>query len=377
MTNGADRHAEHYRVRDEDLLVGLRRELLGPAEDADKDERNEILTQDTPVDRYPTGVLYPGSADTGATEARKEEAAEQDGLDAAPVLTRDSVEESGAERDPGRPGDRRPSSMGLTFAVDPKTSKRIVVSSRAAAYRPTDAEGRPVEARRAEARTLSAQREHWRREELDLPDYTIDVTVPGSGVRARLHADRKVDLHAIVRRADPRGMVSVTVTLINAEQVGKYDLKDAFSLFQCGLRVRAADGSTAFVERSARTASHDPEIAMSRLLHRHAPTFAVGHGCSAEWDWTPSPIGVTDTNEGGVPEVRSQFVPSVEVLLTDSNPEIDSSALSMLGLAEKPDTEILAALENLASGYERWIDRKRDEAAAWPARTTRSPRRSR
>ncbi|MFF1438310.1 helicase-related protein [Streptomyces sp. NPDC058295] len=365
MTNGADGHAEHYRVRDEDLLVGLRRELLGPAEDADKDDRDEILTQDTPIDRYPTGVLYPGSADKGAAEARKEEADEQDGLDAAPVLTRDSAEESGAERDPGRPGDRRPSSMGLTFAVDPTISGTITVSTRAAAYRPTDADGRPVEARRAEARTLSAQREHWQREELDLPDHTIDVTVPGSGVRARLHTDRKLDLHAIVRRPDPRsGTVSVTVTLINAEQVGKYDLKDAFSLFQCGLRVRAANGSTAFVERSARTTSHDPEIATSRLLHRHAPTFAVGHGCSAEWDWTPPPIGVTDTTEGGIPEVRSQFVPSVEVLLTDSNPEIDNSALSMLGLAEKPDAEVLAALENLASGYERWIDRKRTEAEA-------------
>ncbi|MGW2044240.1 helicase-related protein [Streptomyces sp. NPDC001858] len=365
MTNGAYGHSEHYRVRDEDLLVGLRRELLGPAEDADKDDREEILTQDTPIDRYPTGVLYPGSADKGAAEARNEEAAEQDGLDTPPVLTRDSVEESGAERDPGRPGDRRPSSMGLTFAVDPDISGTIVVSTRAAAYRPTDTDGRPIEARRAEARTLSAQREHWRREELDLPDHTIDVTVPGSGVRARLHTDRKLDLHAIVRRPDPRsGAVSVTVTLINAEQVGKYDLKDAFSLFQCGLRVRAADGSTAFVERSARTTSHDPEVATSRLLHRHAPTFAVGHGCSAEWEWTPSPIGVTDTHEGGVPEVRSQFVPSVEVLLTDSNPEIDSSTLSMLGLAEKPDAEILAALEGLASGYERWIDRKRAEAEA-------------
>ncbi|MFG2571126.1 helicase-related protein [Streptomyces sp. NPDC048481] len=368
MTDGANGHAEHYRVRDEDLLVGLRRELLGPAEDADKDDRDEVLTQDTPIDRYLTGVLYPGSADKAEAEARKEEAAEHDGLDTSPMLSRDSVEESGAERDPGGPGDRRPSSMGLTFAVDPAISGTIVVSTRAAAYRPTDADGRPVEARRAEARTLSAQHEHWRREELALPDHTIDVTVPGSGVRTRLHTDRKIDLHAIVRRPDAlTGNVSVTVTLINSEQVGKYDLKDAFSLFQCGLRVRAADGSTAFVERPARTASHDPEIAMSRLLHRHAPTFAVGHGCSAEWDWTPSPIGVTDTNDdgsGGVCEVRSQFVPSVEVLLTDSNPESDSPALSMLRLAEDPDAEILAALENLASGYERWIDRKRNEAEA-------------
>ncbi|MET9099861.1 helicase-related protein [Streptomyces antibioticus] len=363
MTQVAGRHSEHYRVRDEELLVGLRRELLGPAADAEPEDRDEVLTEDTPIDRYLTGVLYPGTADRAAVEARKEEAAEQDGLDAAPELTRDDNEESGAERDPGRSGDRRPSSVGLTFAVRPGTES-IVVSARAAVYRPTDANGRPVEPRRAEARTVSAQDEHWRREELGLPDHTIDLTVPGSGVQARLHEEKKVDLHVIVRRPDPlTGTVSVTVTLINAEKVGRWDLKDAFTLFQCGLTVRAVDGSTVFVERSAPAAAHDPEIATSRLLHRHAPTFAVGHGCSAEWDWAPSPIGVHDLEPPAVVEVRSQFVPSVEVLLTDSNPEIDSSSLAMLGLAEKPDTEVLTALEDLASGYELWIDRKEGEAA--------------
>ncbi|WP_328555330.1 helicase-related protein [Streptomyces sp. NBC_00358] len=365
MTQTSSRHSEHYRVRDEELLTGLRRELLGPAEDAEPDDRDEVLAQDAPIDRYLTGVLYPGTADRAAAETRQEEAAEQDGLDTAPVLTRDDIEESGTERDPGRSRDRRPSSMGLTFAVHPGINEAIVVSARAAVYRPTDADGKPVEPRRAEARTMSDQQEHWHREELDLPDRTIDVTVPGSGVQARLHAEKKVDLHVIVRHPDPvTGTVSVTVTLINAEKVGKWDLKDAFSLFQCGLRVRGADGSTVFVERSAPTAAHDPEIATSRLLHRHAPTFAVGHGCSAEWDWTPPPIGVTDTIPPAVPEVRSQFVPSVDVLLTDSNPEIDDSALSMLGLAERPDAEVLAALDNLASGYEQWIDRKASEAEA-------------
>ncbi|MFJ4691970.1 helicase-related protein [Streptomyces sp. NPDC088766] len=363
MTHVAGRHSEHYRVRDEELLVGLRRELLGPAEDAAPDDRAEVLTQDAPIDRYLTGVLYPRAADEGAEERKKEEAAEQDGLDAAPLLTRDDVEESGTEQELGRARDRRPSSMGLTFAVDPAISGTIVVSARAAVYRPTDADGNPVEPRRAEARTVSDQQEHWRRVELDLPEHRIDVTTPDGDGRESLHDG--VGLRVTVRRRNPiTGAVTITVTLVNEHRVGKYDLQDAFSLFQCGLTVRAADGSTAFVERTAPGATHDPEIATSRLLHRHAPTFAVGHGCSAEWDWTPSPIGVSDTVPAAVPEIRSQFVPSVEVLLTDSNPEIDSSALSMLELAEKPDAEVLAALEELATGYERWIDRKAAEAEA-------------
>jgi hypothetical protein len=358
MTHVAGRHSEHYRVRDEELLAGLRRELFGPTEESAPEDRAEVLPHDAPIDRYLTGVLYPRAS----RERRAENAAEQDGLDAAPVLTREDAEEAGTAQEAGVSGDKRPSSMGLTFAVDPGISDTIVVSTRAAVYEPTDADGNPVPARRAEARTVAEQRERWRRKELQLPEKTIDVTAPTPGELIDLVPD-KVALHVIVRRPDPiTGTVTVTVTLINRQKVGERDLQDAFALFQCGLTVWAADGSSAFVERPAPDAAHDPEIATSRLLHRHAPTFAIGHGCAAAWDWVPSPIGVTDSVQAAVPEVRSEFVPSVEVLLTDSNPEIDSSSLSMLGLAEKPDTDVLAALEGLATGYEDWIARKSAEA---------------
>ncbi|MGW6485848.1 helicase-related protein [Streptomyces sp. NPDC055056] len=374
MTYEEGRHTEHYRVRDEELLVGLRRELLGPGADAEPGDREEVLTQDAPIDRYLAGVLYPRAADKAAQERKDEDHAELDGLDVAPRLSRDDIEESGAAQEVGASSDRRPSSMGLTFAIDPTICDTIVVSARAAVYEPTDANGTPIPARRAEARTTADQRERWRRRELDLPDHSFVVTEPARGKPIVLTPEAA--LHVIVRRPDRKtGTVTVTVTLINAQKVGERDLQDAFSLFQCGLTVRAADGSTVFVERSAPAAAHDPEIATSRLLHRHAPTFAVGHGCAAEWDWTPSPIGVTDMVPAAVPEVRSEFVPTVEVLLTDSNPEIDSSALSMLGLAEKADAEILAALEELATGYERWIDRKDSEAEALAGKAHAGPAR--
>ncbi|MFF3318133.1 helicase-related protein [Streptomyces sp. NPDC003035] len=363
MNDTENRHAEHYRVRDEELLLGLRRELLGPAPDASPEDRAEVLSRDAPIDRYLTGVLYPRSADDEAEQRMLEDEAEHDGPDLTPLRTRDNTEESGTAQEVGSARARRPSSMGLTFAIDPTISDSVVVRARAAAYRPMDADGNPVPARRAEARTTSDQQEHWRREELTLPDTPVDVTTPAPDLRFEL-ADG-VALRVNVRRPDARlGTVTVTVTLVNTHKVGERELQDAFSLFQCGLVVRAADGSSAFVERPAPDVAHDPEVATSRLLHRHAPTFAVGHGCAAEWDWTPPPIGMSDSVWAGVSEVRSEFVPTVEVLLTDSNPEIDSSALSMLGLAERPDSEVVAALEALAAGYERWIDRKLAEAEA-------------
>ncbi|MQY15797.1 hypothetical protein SRB5_59880 [Streptomyces sp. RB5] len=358
----AQQHAEHYRVRDEEILVGLRRELLGPEPDAEPEDRDEVLSQDAPIDRYPTGVLYPRPAGAQAAARLREDDAEHEGLDVAPVRTRDDIEESGTAQELGVASARRPSSMGLTFAVDPAISGEITVVARAAVYRPTDAEGRLVPARRAEARTTLDQQEHWRREVLVLPETTLDVATPDPNVRVDLAEG--VALRANVRPPDPAGgTVAVTVTLVNTHKVGERELQDAFSLFQCGLVVRAANGATAFVERPAPDTADDLDVGTSRLLHRHAPTFAVGHGCAAEWDWTPAPIGMTDARRAGVTEVRSAFVPSVEVLLTDSNPDIDSSSLSMLGLAENSDATILATLRELAAGYERWIERKEDEAA--------------
>ncbi|MER5962424.1 helicase-related protein [Streptomyces sp. NPDC002057] len=362
MTHVEGRHDEHYRVRDEELLVGLRRELLGPSTEAAPDDRDEVLVQDAPIDRYLTGVLYPRSANPAAEERIREDEEEQDGADRVPMRSRDDVEESGPTDEIGAAGSRRPSSMGLTFAVDPAISDAIVIRARAAVYEANDSEGRPVPARRAEARTTSDQQEQWRRKVLVLPETWVDVTSPDPALRVEL--GHGAALRVNVRRPDVTGAVTVTVTLVNTQRIGEYDLQDASSFFQCGLTVRATNGSSAFVERPAPVAAHDPEVATSRLLHRHAPTFAVGHGCAAEWDWTPPPIGMTDSRRAAVTEVRSEFVPTVDVLLTDSNPEIDSSALSMLGLADSSDTDVLDALKALAAGYEHWITRKEAEASA-------------
>ncbi|MEV7185613.1 helicase-related protein [Kitasatospora sp. NPDC093102] len=363
MTIHAGRHAEHYRVR-EDLVSRLRRELLGPDVDASPEDRAEVLDQDAPITRYPVGVLYPRPANAEAGARLLEDVAEHEGLDEEAVTRADSLDESGTAAERPGSGDRRPASVGLTFAVDLAVCQEIVVSARAAVYEPEDAEGLKVSARRSEARTTSDQRERWRRLELDLPDTTVAVRHPGRGASRDL-VDGTARLEVHVRRPSPEtGTVTVTVTLVNIQKVGERELQDAFALFQTGLTVRAANGSSAFVERPTALSAVDAELETSRLLHRHAPTFAAGHGCAAVWDWTPPPVGLTDVVRAGVAEVRTDFVPTHEVLLTDSNPTIDADTLTMLGLAEAGDREVIAALEGLAAGYARWIERKRDEASA-------------
>ncbi len=346
----------HYTLRDQ-LLEALRTDLLGPV-----GGEHEILKDDAPITVYPVGVLFPQSEDDEARAEISDAASEADGQDETPFTARRDSEEPSPDLGVALANTRRPSSMGLTFAVDPATSGSIVLTVRAATYAPEDAEGNPISARRTEVRSTEEQREHWRRVALHLDPVTVDVTVPHAHEPVTLHPG--LELRVVARPATgPHGTVTVTATVVNSLRVGRFDLRDAHCFYQPVLEVTAPDGCPApFVERPAALGAVDKEQALSRLLHRHAPSFATGHGCAARWDWTPPPIGASGRERAAVAAVRTEFVPSHEVLLTDSNPEIDDRALTMQGLGTAPDVEIIAALRGLLVGYEAWIGAQAAEA---------------
>jgi hypothetical protein len=64
-----------------------------------------------------------------------------------------------------------------------------------------------------------------------------------------------------------------------------------------------------------------------------------------------------------VPFVRTEFIPTHEVLLTESNPDIDDEALGMHGLGHGTRDEAVATLSRLLDGYEKWITARKKEAA--------------
>ncbi|MGW2216997.1 helicase-related protein [Nonomuraea sp. NPDC001684] len=340
-------HTEHYRFRGE-LVESLRRDLLGPI---DGDE--EVLV-DAPVTTYATGILFPVDE-------------EQDFA----VLAEADVDLSGASMSVDEVPDtgvsmanmQTPSSMGLTFAVDPKASPTIRVTVRAAVYDPIDTHGNLVQAKRAARRTTDEQELRWRRRPLDLPEVTVAVATPDQITEVLAPG---VELRLRVRPADLQsGAVAVTVALMNVKEVQKYDLKDAHCLFQPEIRVRGVEGAKALVERPVPVGSDEGEIHVNRLLYRHVPTFAIGHGCAADWDWTPPEPRDEELlkgRPGAVDAVWTSFIPEKEVLLTDSNPEIDIPGLKMIYLAEASDAEIVATLRQLVEGYRSWIAERAEEA---------------
>ncbi|PJE99197.1 DNA helicase [Streptomyces carminius] len=335
---------EHYRFRAE-LVDRLKADLLGPT--GARAESAEVL-DDWPVTSYSTGVLFPRTEDE---ELAREDADENDYDDASSTLTVDEVPDTGVNL----ASIQRPSATGITFAVDPSRSRTVRITPTAAVYDPVDGQGNPTVPARAERRAVEAQDLHWRRRPLDLPAVSVDVT--------ELHQEPKklvpgLELRVRVRRpSGPRGTVSITATLVNTHLVGKQDIRDTHCFFQVGLRVDVPGEVPALVERPTE-GGVDAEVRLNRLLHRHVPAFATGHGCAADWNWTPPTVGEfpAGTGSAGVSSVWTEFVPTYEVLLTDSNPDIDVSRLGMRTLAEATPEQVTTWLGDLVEAYGRWID---------------------
>ena len=325
------------------LMQRLCRDLIGP--DFLKD--TETIT-DPPLTRYICGMLYPASAEAPEEDDRDNEAGGDIG-----------DEEDQPDPPVAMANVRYPSSMGMTFAVDTHVCKEILIRPEAARYeeerggaQDDDSEGDGESKRRCERKVNP-----WIRRPLHLEPVNIDISRPVAGQRKEI-APGLVLFHR-VRPPDARGAAAVTAVLFNKNVSVPGKLRDAGSFFQVRLTAEPIDGRSAvFVERPRDTAvANDEDLKSYRLLYRHAASFAVGHGCSVDWKALPS-------DKTRATEVRTDFAPRYDLLLSDSNPELEAyTALGMKFLSGAERSAVIAALRNLAAGYKDWIDDTAKRAA--------------
>ncbi|GAA2802870.1 helicase-related protein [Crossiella cryophila] len=337
------RYDEHYTFRDQ-MRDGLRRDLFGPV---DKEDDEEIVN-DPPATTYVTGILFP------VREQRQHTAETDVDLSSVAVLPGDvdEVVDTGV----AMANVQAPSSMGLTFAVDCEVSSALTIEVTVASYDPIGPDGNRVEAKRSTRGATGEDDIRWRR--VPVPAFSTTLDLADAPDRVSV-VDKRLECRLRVRKPKD-GTVSITVTLINITKIPENGLHDEHCFCQAGITVRGA-----IVQRPGPGGGDEDEVIGSRLLHRYAPTFAVGHGCSVEWDWTPPApaelVGV-DERDITVPEVRTTFVPSHDVLLTDSNTEIDSRSLMMRELARADRQDLVETLNRLAAAYGDWIEERRTDA---------------
>ncbi len=382
------------------LLERLRAEVIGPDPSGEPFELNadgttfltweeyrkpkrqkngeEILWQDPPIKRYGAGILFP----LGLTELKQlaEEAAStpealEDTDIVGPDIQVDEIQEKKIHEDASKTkiladetedyevtlaNAYRPSAMGLSFLADFSAEtegfsvcvecahyvqKKVEVGYSSEAERRSDRElwfRTPCSDQNSNSPTI-----YFTSKEIISATAPIKRWVPGYEQRLEIVAVSRI--HAQANAAQQR---LVTMCLVNRQQkdAGRVD---ELCFFQCGFHIRGASSNQWIlpypeVQRTVRRDDDEEEI--NRLLYRDRLTFAIGHGCAADWP------GERPDNVG---EIATDCMPTFETpgtsadLIDVNGDPIRVSMRKLSGLDSLDDGS--DELARLVRAYRKWI----------------------
>ena len=400
--------ADFLKSRDK-VLDGLRCEMVGPdpcgiGVDLSSDVRlegeaaygsffeagtgEEILRISRPTSRYGVGVLYPTglAMDTAAPQTEDDvldvmEQGNHDSADqlAAPVIDDFARGETAMPANSYEVGDEgvttgvgdgdddldltsanqlRPSAMGISFLLDLNKASSVEVELTGGRY-----ESVPV--------TINgAIRQWWVRRPVRTVA-TFDVSILRNSEKVRRVPSKSADaiglepieieFQLLARPFEVDGSIATIAVVNRSTSVGS---GDANSLFQTSFSVKTLngdgviDGISPYPEFRADTlVDADVEGLSMALLYSNTPTFAVGHGCAADWS--------SSFGSGTVCEVRAECFPVYEApsvtpdVVLQSGERFEVAMGPLAGLSAEDDG--LDSLDRLVTEYRAWIDHRRTE----------------
>jgi len=406
------------------VLQGLQEELVGPSPQGseidcsqvisfDEPEQSygpwrqlwsgeEVLQRDPPSKRYGVGVLYPlempaddetvkdQNLETFLTQVGDEEASEiltplaQRAIEQIEQRPERAVgEPEGTEVDIPLAGSPRPSSIGISFLADFPPASVLTVEASGGRYR------------RHVIYVRGQERIWWLRTPVTI-NATFDaenLCSPGeSKVSAREISAQNTEgldirVEVFSRPYQLTGKRLVTVCIVNRSTAhGQFDQSCLFQSFfkvsfasPTGTRHICPYPASATIGAGGLSQPTDEEEASLALLYRKARTFAVGHGCAANWEslegtWQSQFTG--SENSSGAPSfageeavawVSAESLPVIEIPSTTpkvtrrdgSVVEVEMAPLA--GLVQRDDG--FASLEEVITLYEEWVEQKNREIA--------------
>lgn len=316
------------------LIDWVRQQLIGPAGDGQFGI--------SPLVRYPTGVLHPVEPDESGRDPAVIGSTEDGGL-----LDEDEEQsEAGEDGDPARarPGRRRryvpPSSVGFSFFV--RGEPQLAITASAATYRAADerdATGQ-FQPRRFERTPLEEHAWTWF---MGGPaEESVWQGRGGIDVRARGHGDGTIVTVTLVNRGE---VAAVEPRRRQAERVGK-------SLFEARIECRVEGGELAEYPRVDPSLLTEEEQELE-LQYRNRRIYALGHGAAVDWD----------VPEDGVPRIRSEFMPCVEVPITTNEFRERGGNYDVLEFRRLAEATKIEELEQFVAGYRAWVAEQQHTAA--------------
>ncbi len=344
----------------------------------------EILQRDRPLKRYGIGVLYPlntqdktdetvlptdASISAGESQEDEKDAATESILTAKAVKDIEDIvkrAEAGVDTDPydldlSSANTYRPSSIGVSFLAEfPADASLIVEMPSFDTVNDLGVNGRY---KRKKIQILGKDRDWWLRSPVKMKAIfsgasicATDGKVPSLSFEVENldGLDLRVEVFSRSHEA-PRTRL-LTVCLVNR----KHDQEptDEYCLFQTlfNVHVVSSDGMPHILPYPTfRRDNMDEEDQSIFLLYRKAETYAVGHGCAADW--------VRPDESNNAFSVRAECLPSFETpSITPDIKRKDGSPLevSMAAIAGIiPGEDGLAALSEVINFYEQWIVEKK------------------
>jgi len=358
----------------------------------------EILyfMNETPHRKYGAGLLHPESggmamagadeaaakaADTVGTEESEETDIEEfNGLNKPDEDDRDKDEKADDETDDFEVTSsdmRHPSTIGVSFCVSLNDEGELLIrfpQERVFRWqqdgtKPFEVNGRYEECvRRWKNKDGFDTDTHiWRRLPAFAPDTQVTVRhsemVSRQVIRKKVAVEHGSPLNLIVD-VFPRKYQSiknawlVTVVLRNMSGQPSNGTTREAVLYQSYFEVAVTEGKfEKYPESQRRFDKLDKDEQSLALLYRDSATWGIGHGCAAGWD----------ADYGQIPGIiYADVMPAVE--LPSMTPEIELNGspikLSMRDLANISDDKsgpVWKSLENLAAGYDAWLQQRRRE----------------
>ena len=330
----------------------------------DSTSLQEILTQSDPLRRYGIGVLYNGATQRGTQIAEDGTGADDQDLtwvsglpenedtpDGPPIEIEGTLRYDEPDSDDFDLTDAntfKPSAMAMSFKCRVPAGGSLAVTVTGAYYDKIT----------AHIPGLKQPRDWWLRAPFELAG-----TIPGqvlladtnrlkvvgthpTGGAPRIAPTTQVFSRPVPGEADP-DLRLVTIAVLNqAAGTGP-----SSALFQMGFTATPAGGLRIEPYPEVDHPDRDDEEQSIDLLYRHKRTYAIGHGCAAEWG---------DGEEQSARWVRAEPLPAYEVVSLTPNVYVDEEGarkavvVSMAALAEGTD-EGCEQVETVLRLYEEWI----------------------
>lgn len=351
----------------------------------------EILTIGTPLTRYGIGVLYSGASIGGTAIGESGDddvdltgipgvARNKEDPDGPPVEIQGSLRHDEADSDDFDLTDAnsfKPSAMAISFQCRIPAGGTLWVTVTGAHY----------EKLSVYIPGVSRAVDWWRRR-----PFTLAGSVPGSVLVNETHRLKIVDtapegdapgiapttrvFSRPVPGVDDPELRLVTVAVVN-QVMGT---GPSSALFQMGFTVAASGGLVIEPYPEVELPDRDLEEQSIDLLYRNKRTYAIGHGCAAEWDGgAGSPVPFVRAVALPVYEVVS-LTPNIYLTKEDGSYRLDSEGqrqavtVSMKELADGT-TEGQAQVQTVLRLYREWIDARKAEIDDLPTRFRGAARR--